>query len=287
MTDWDDYRILLAVSRTGTFLAAGRALGVATSTIGRRISAWEARLETPLVRRGVDGVRLTDDGRAAARLAEQIEARIRDEERSRRQDDAHAAPVRVTAGEGFTRILLEATIEYRRSHPDVRIELLVDVRSLDLAAGEADIALRTVRPRGDGLVARRLGSIEFGLFAAPSYIARAGAPRRTSELADHDFVGFAGALARMSEATWLRSLGVRDVVVAVSSVEALTGAVSAGLGIGALATPIAASLELVRVMPALAPDPMPLWLVLHKDSRRSRRIVELGRFLGEYVASRT
>ena len=62
MFNWDDLRLLLAVSRRGSFLQAGEMLGVAASTLSRRITQFEAAVGEPLIERGVDGVRLTPRG---------------------------------------------------------------------------------------------------------------------------------------------------------------------------------------------------------------------------------
>jgi DNA-binding transcriptional LysR family regulator len=79
---WDDLRLLLAVGRRGSFLGAGRALGLATSTLSRRLTALERSVGAVLVERRADGARLTDAGRRLAAAAEDVElalgARLRE-----------------------------------------------------------------------------------------------------------------------------------------------------------------------------------------------------------------
>jgi len=70
MFDWNDLRLLLAVARRGSFLQAGELLGLATSTISRRISRLESSLGEPVVERAVDGARMTARGRMLVDLAE-------------------------------------------------------------------------------------------------------------------------------------------------------------------------------------------------------------------------
>ncbi|UQA56977.1 LysR family transcriptional regulator [Polyangium aurulentum] len=285
---WDDYRILLAVARSGSFLAAGRALGLATSTVGRRLDAWEARVGTALLRRGAGGVALTDEGRAQVAVAEKLEAQLAAGPRMPdARDAALQGRIRVTAGEGFGELLLEVCAAFRKEHPGVLFELLLDARTLDLARGQADVAVRTVRPRGDGLVARKVAEIRFGLFASPAYLARVGMPRQVGDLAAHEFVGFSGFLVHMTEAAWLETLGARARPISVNWVRGVVDATCRGLGIGALPVPVATGLGLVRVLPREEPAPIPVWIVLHRDARRAKHIAAFADFLAAYAPSAT
>lgn len=101
--NWDDLRLLLAVSRRGSFLRAGQLLGIAASTVSRRLTQLEAALGEPLVERGVEGCRLTSRGQSLVDVATAAEAGLR------RQAVADtpglhtelSGSVLVSAGEGF------------------------------------------------------------------------------------------------------------------------------------------------------------------------------------------
>lgn len=67
--NWDDLRLLLAVSRRGSFLQAGQLLGIAASTVARRLTQLEGALGEPLVERGVEGCRLTPRGQSLVDVA--------------------------------------------------------------------------------------------------------------------------------------------------------------------------------------------------------------------------
>src|SRR3712207_6006727 len=95
MPVWDDLRVLLALHRHGSFLGAGKAIGVSTSTAARRVEALEAALGRPLVHRTGAGTRLLPDAMPLLTLAEQLELGLhalrRDEAR-----DAFAGTVRIS-----------------------------------------------------------------------------------------------------------------------------------------------------------------------------------------------
>src|SRR5262249_50318324 len=106
---WDDLRLLLAVGRRGSFLGAGRAVGLATSTLSRRLTALEQSVGAVLVERRADGARLTDAGRRLAAAAEDVElalgARLRELPAT---GGRLSGSIRVTAGDGFAELLGEA-----------------------------------------------------------------------------------------------------------------------------------------------------------------------------------
>lgn len=285
-TNWDDLRLLLAVAREGSFLKAGQQLGVATSTVARRLSAFEGQLGLAVVLRGAGGAVLSDEGKRLRLLAEELERRVLFEQRQwGTGDDSHlSGRVRVTAGDGFTDFVVDAAMAFRERHPGVEIDVEIDARALDVSRREADLALRTFKPQGD-LVARRVGEVPFGLYASPGYLAKAGVPRTASELAAHTVVGFSGLLERVPEAKWLAQWAGARTSLRVTTISALTAALERGAGVGVLATMLASPARLVRVLPRLAPEPTPVWLVLHREGRKVKRVSAFADFLAERVAT--
>jgi DNA-binding transcriptional LysR family regulator len=144
----------------------------------------------------------------------------------------------------------------------------------DLMRRDADVAIRMVRPEQPDLVARRVGTLPFGLFAARSYLARRGRPRRLDELPAHDLVGFDrdDSIVRglsLAGSTVTRddfALRTDDHVVAWAMVEA-----GLGLGFGPLFLGLARP-GLERVMPALRIPSLEIWLVSHREVVTSRRL---------------
>jgi DNA-binding transcriptional LysR family regulator len=264
---WDDLRLLLAVAETGSFLKAGRVLALATSTLSRRLARLEAAVGMPLLERRSDGARLTDPGRRLAEAARDVElalhARLRELPAT---GDRLGGVIRVSAGDGFAEFLTETIARFVARHPDVRFEVSLENRAVDLPRREADVALRTLHGREPTLVYRSLGTLPYGLFASEAYAARRGLPRSLGDLARHDFVGLATSLDRVPPMRWLRAHGARRFALRSASFVALLGAARAGLGIAAL--PARSAAGLLPVLPRARPDPLPVWIASHPDARR-------------------
>src|SRR6266542_3810388 len=175
---WDDLRLLVTVVEQRSFLAAGRQLGLATSTLSRRLSALERETGHKLLERRHDGVRPTEAGQAVAEAARELDDRLAARLRALPgAGGALAGTVRLSCGDGFTAVVVEALTAFRRLHAGVTVELAVEPRLVDVAAGQADLALRTARTTEASLVYQQLGALAFGLYAAPEYLRVRGVPR--------------------------------------------------------------------------------------------------------------
>mgnify|MGYP002401412735 CR=1 FL=1 len=264
---WDDLRLLLAAARAGSFLAAGRKLGIATSTLSRGVARLEAATGTRLVERRSNGIALTEPGRRLVDTAEDLElqlgARVRELPAGAREI---AGTIRISAGDLFTDALAEAIAAFTASHPAVSFELAIEQRQVDLGRREADLAVRTGRAREPALVYQPLGTLSYGLYAARSYLERHAAPRSVATLSKHRFVGFAPPLADLPSMRWLRRHGVRHFSVRVTTVGALLAATRAGSGIAVVPDHLAG--DLGRVLPRVRMEPVTIQLVAHPDVRR-------------------
>jgi len=264
---WDDLRLLLAVARAGSFLAAGRELGLATSTVSRRLTVLESSVDSLLIERRVDGARLTEAGRRLAAAAADVElalgARLRE---LPGPAGRLAGVIRVTAGDGFSDFLAESIADFAEGHPEVSFDVMIDNRAVDLARREADVGIRTLHGREGSLVYLPLAPLAYGLFASPAYAARRGVPRSLRDLPRHPCIGLAASLERVPWMRWLRTHGVRRFAFRSTSFGAVLAAARAGLGLAAL--PERMSTGLVRVLPRARPDPLPVWLAAHVDARR-------------------
>src|SRR5580698_7072129 len=174
--DWSHFRAFLAVLRDGTLSGAARELGLTQPTLGRQIAELERRLGTALFVRSQRGLVPTDAARDIAPHAETMAAAAGSMLRAASGGASDAAGVvRITASEIVgAEVLPPLLAEFRRAHPDVTIELVLSNRVEDLLRGEADIAVRMVRPSQQALVARRIGTVGLGLYAHKAYLA--GAP---------------------------------------------------------------------------------------------------------------
>jgi DNA-binding transcriptional LysR family regulator len=287
---WDDLRVLLAVHRHRSFLGAGRALGLSTSTTARRIGALERALGRPLVRRSSDGSALEPEALPLVALAEQLEQGLAATRRDESGPRSLAGTVRLSVGEGAVRPVVSALAELRRVHPEIHVELVAEPRLADLARREADLGLRMARSSSTVLVERTLGSLRFGLWAAPEYVDRRlrGGRLRRSELGRHDFVGYEGRLRALPQERWLRERGATSFPFRSNSDAAIVEAAVRGHGIAAIAEVVARDTPgLVRL--AVDDEPLPtieLYVVFHRQLRRVARVQAVARALEQAFRTR-
>lgn len=267
--DWDDLKHLLAVARHGSTLAAGRALGVDQSTVQRRLTLLEQRFGLPLVQRQPSGYRLTEFGQALLPHAERIEDAVAQFKQQLLTATADVSGViRVTCPEPIVyRITQSKLLErFNERYPALQVHFVMSDKTIDLAKGEADVALRS-GDTGDGddgdLVGRKIGDSVWAVYASHAYIERHGRPHRVEDLPAHALVGFDDTMARHRIAGWLRQVAPDAVLVARSnSVLGLVYSAKAGVGVAPL--PIAlgdAEPDLVRVIEPV-PELTRIWRLL-------------------------
>ncbi|SHG12047.1 transcriptional regulator, LysR family [Bradyrhizobium erythrophlei] len=291
--DWSHYRAFLAVLRDGTLSGAARNLGLTQPTLGRQIAELERQLGTALFIRSQRGLMPTDAARDIAPHAQAMAAAAGSMMRAASGGTSDAAGVvRITASETIgAEVLPPLLAEFRRANPGVTIELVLSNRVEDLLRGEADIAVRMVRPTQQALVARQIGEVRLGLYAHRAYLKHSPAPKSLAALAsDHALIGFDQATPFLREMLSRLPITLNDFALRTDSDLAHLAAVRAGFGIGFVQHGIARrDRNLVAILPNEISLPMDMWLVLHEDLRASRRLrlmmEHLATGLGEYVAA--
>lgn len=288
--DWDDLRVALAVGRSGTHGAAARTLGIDPTTIGRRIAALEQALGARLFDRTPGGLVPTEEGRTLLLRAERVEAELLAAEREIKGADAKlTGSVRITAGDGLVHyVLIPALDALRRQHPAIEVELRADTKALDLSRREADVAIRLARPTEPALVARKLGAMEFALYASPRYLERFGTPRSAADLGSHALIGFDASLDHLPQVKWLlRTVHEPRWSVRATTTTAQVISCVEGLGIALLGTFVSTrETGLVSVLPSLRPRARDAWVVVHQDVRKSARVAAVLSWLDGSVAGR-
>ncbi|QPF89030.1 LysR family transcriptional regulator [Bradyrhizobium commune] len=272
---WDDVRFFLAVARAGSLSAAARTLGVGHVTVGRRIALLEKQLGVTLLNRNPDGFVTTSAGEAILRQCAAMESAATDLERIvAGHDSLLKGTVRVTCTEALAyQLVAPAIAALRKTHPELRVDLIIGVRSLDIARREADLAVRFARPSASDLICRKLGDVAFALYASKRYLASKGVPKQGHGLADHDLITFTGAPAAMSPFFMGEPLeGVRIALRCDSPFVQLRSAANHGGIAEAVCFLGDATPELVRVWPERPPARRPVWLIMHQDMRRAARI---------------
>jgi DNA-binding transcriptional LysR family regulator len=269
---WDDLRVLLAVHRHRSFLAAGKALGQSTSTTARRLSRLEAALGRRLVVRSTSGTGLEPTALPLVALAERVELGLAE---VGRQADGAAGVVRLSTGDGFARALTPVLAGVRRVHPSLVVELVAEARLADVARGEVDVAVRTMRSASAVLVEKPLGRLRFSLYASTRYVEERLRTTTLSreDLAAADVVAHTKELASLPQNVWLTQLGAQRFVFRTNADTLLIEAAKASQGLVVLAELVgSAEKDLVRLT-APSPGPsVPVWLVFHRASRDVPRV---------------
>lgn len=273
--NWELYRTFLGVLEHASLSGAGRALSLAQPTVGRHIAALEKELGVALFTRSPAGLTPTD---AALDLRVYAEAMRSNAAALRRAVGSHGAgvrgTVRISASEMIGVEVLPAILAgLSTEYPELRVELVLSNRVHDLLRREADIAVRMTQPRQDLLIARRLGTVELGLYAHADYLARRGAPMSPADLASHALIGFDEETPFLRAAKkWLPGWERENFAQRTDSDVAQLALIRAGAGIGVCQVPIAArDPRLVRVLANEQTIPLETWLVMHEDLRNSAR----------------
>jgi DNA-binding transcriptional LysR family regulator len=273
--EWDDFRVVLALSRARGLGGAAAALGVDASTVFRRLAALEKTLGARLFERG-GGYAPTAAGERLAGAAERMESEAQAADREvTGRDTRLSGSLRVTAADTIAFFLLPPHLAaFRGRHPGIVVELDVGNRVLSLAQREADVALRAMRPAQGDLFGRKLADIAWTVYASRDCLAAHGPARRASDLGRFPIIGGLDDLAPVKAYAWLRRVTPPSAVVyRANSVLQQWRAAAAGIGAALLPCFVGDSApELERVLPPPPELKRELWLVTHGDLRQTARV---------------
>lgn len=272
--NWDDLRVFLAVARTGRVSAAARALGVEHTTVGRRLDALEVALGTPLFYRTRAGYRLTPSGALALEEAEAMAAAARAiGSRVRDRTNTIAGRVRIAMVDELATYWVAPQLpQLAARHPALELELVAGIPPLDIARGEAELAIRTPRPRQTGLATTRLGRTTFGLYAARAWL---GKRRLAVDATTRDLplLVYSAPHHALQAAPWFQPvLAGSRIVLATNSTSALLAAALAGAGVAVLPRLVAEGRRELAAVGALDTAAHDLWLVTHPEYRRDPKV---------------
>jgi DNA-binding transcriptional LysR family regulator len=275
--DWNDLRFFLAVAESGSTLAAARALGVNQSTVQRRLAELESKLGHRLVERLPKGYRLTDLGTSVLPQTQAVSQAIGLFAQAV-QDQARAfdGVVRVTCPEPIAfRFQKSGLIDrFHEANAGLKVEFVLSDKYVDLAKGEADVALRSGDTDDDILVGRKIAESLWAIYASRDYVARNGAPATVADLASHPLIGFEESMTRHRTVGWLRDVAPEATYAARNtSVLGLIYAAKAGVGIAPLPMALGdAEPDLIRVLGPIPALTRPWRILAHPDQRHTARV---------------
>ena len=273
--DWNMARALLVTVEEGSLSAAARALGLTQPTLGRQVAALEKELGVVLFERVGRGLELTPSG---AELLEHVRA-MGDAAGNLKltaagQSGSIEGDICISATDLVANIIMPTLIQkLRQLHPDISIKLISSDTMSDLKRREADIAIRAMQPGDQDLIARKIGDFTGHLYATEHYLQQIGVPRSAEDLGDANIICDKSEMIINIMAGCGIELTQRNFAITSESVITQWELVKHGLGIALLPDQLAVTEpKFHKVLPDIQPFKGPLWLVVHKELRTSRRV---------------
>ena len=269
MMDWEHLRHFVALGQTGSLSAAARLLKVDHATVSRRLQALEGELKTRLVERLPRSTPLTEVGQQVLALALQMQASAYGVERlALGQSSQMSGKVTLSAPPILASQFFAGLMQtFHALHPGIRLAVSSQAQQISLSRREADIAVRLSRPKEATNVARKLGTMPFGLYASKDYV-HARSPSQWQ------FITYEESLAETALQRWmLAAANGRPVVCEVSDIVSQHMAARTGVGVTALPRFLADKDATLQRLPFEDAEFEPeIWLVLHADLQNSRVI---------------
>ena len=272
--NWTDLQYVLAVAEKGTLAGAGRALGVSHTTILRRIAAVEETFGVRLFDHLPSGYAVTAAGGEVLAPARELSGAVATLERRLAGRDLRLEGlIRVATLDTLMASLLPRILAaFQAEHPGVELEVSGATALANLSQRDADVAIRVASNPPETLVGRRLASVGMGVCGdLPDDVSDWG----LQEWSARRWVAPSAALAETNIARWMRTaLPAANIVFQADSALAMGWAVQAGVGVAALPWYLAPALPGLRWRPLPTPleSPAGLWVLSHRDLRRTPRV---------------
>jgi DNA-binding transcriptional LysR family regulator len=283
--DWDKLRIFHAVADAGSLTHAGDTLHLSQSAVSRQIRALEESLNATLFHRHARGLILTEQGEllfdatnAMNKRLETAAARIRD------SADEAFGELRVTTTTAFGSLWLAPRLpKLFANYPKLKIDLMLEERVLDLPMREADVAIRMKEPSQADLIRRRLMSVRMRLYSTQAYLSDNGTPHSISDMSKHRLIcQNTRSIQVHAGATLVQELLTHNIpsLLTVNNYFGVLQAVQSNLGIGVLPDYVTEmSPVLVRVLPEIESNEVPVFLAYPEELRHSKRIAAFRDFV--------
>lgn len=289
--DWDKLRIFHAVADAGSLTHAGERLNLSQSAVSRQIRALEEGLNSTLFHRHARGLILTEQGellfdatRAMTKRLDAAAARIRDSE----EEVFGVLKVTTTTGFGTLWLAPRLTKLYDK-YPDLKIDLMLEERVLDLPMREADVAIRMKEPSQADLIRKRLMTVQMQLYASQDYLRRHGTPEDITDFSDHRLICQNPSSAQVAAGAGLVQQLMSHNPHSLLSVNNYFGVLQGvlnDLGIGALPDYLTEDFpHLVRVLPEIESGEVPVFLAYPEELRHSKRITAFRDFVQDEIIS--
>lgn len=265
-----DFSVIAAIAETGTFSGAAKRLGVAHTTVARKLRELEEHFGAKLIDRAGEGAVLTDEGEAVRAAATRIEAELHDLGRQiHGRDNALTGAVTLTTVDILAWRYMDAFARFSRQNPEIELTILTETEVRSLSRREAEMALRLTNAPDQHLIGRQVDQFNFSPYVATSLVEELG----SDACFEGPWLSYASRDCASLAAPWMKARKVATRMSGIVSTPlVMLQAVTAGMGVGLLPREIAdANPALARLTDDTAFS-IGVWLLYPAELRRLARI---------------
>jgi DNA-binding transcriptional LysR family regulator len=263
--NWNDLKYFLALAREGTVSGAGRVLNVKHTTVARRIEALEVSLGTRLFDKSRSGYVMTQAAENLHKQVVSMEEKVHTIDRqSANQDSALAGPLKLTiAFELANRLIIPKLEEFCQRFPDIDMQLLMTKGLVDLAAMEADLAIRMTPNPPDFLVGNEVMKLHHGIYTSKNHLQCSS--KKTQVILFR---------SENEQPDWVKKfVGNSEVSLRVDDVGSMAVAAVNGFGLAKLPCFIGDTQNgLIRLDYKMPPSDWGIWVLNHVELRTTARV---------------
>jgi len=290
--------MVVRAADAGSFSKAARALDVTPSAVSHAVSDLEKELRVSVFYRTTRQLRLTQDGEAICERGRAILDQLNELETSvAKPAERLRGMLRVGLSISLSRaIIMPAIAGFTRRHPDLKLEMLVITQVKEMHAEGVDLMLRVGEPPDSGIIARRIATIQFGVYASPDYLDRAGVPADPDDLPAHRCLvyRYPGLGKLLNEWTFERAgkrkvITIAEPVIVTDDREGLQAALVGGAGLYRGGNFDSAHIKSGRLRRVLTdwtcPDGFPIYALYRRTPRLAPKIAAFLEFAAEAFAA--
>lgn len=281
MKNWENLRFYLEVARRGTVLSAAEHLGISHATVIRRIGELEEELGGSLFKRSQQGYKLTRLGERLLEHAVSIERETKSiESLAREESQCLEGRIIISCPESDMVNVFPVINEFLAAYPGITIELNTTLVPVDLNKKDVDIAIRMTNDPPENLVGRKVGNVDWGIFASSGYLDKGA---NIEELSELDWIIWRQKHFVVGQ-SWLQE-HVGDVrpILDTNKPSEVLNAIKSDLGVGMVSHEVAEKHDLVCLVPKFRQ--FGLWVLTHPDSKGVERISAFMSFIAHYYQS--
>ncbi len=288
MMDWDKLRIFYTVAHTKSITRAGEEMQLNASSISRQITALEKQLGTPLFHRRPRGLILTEQGEVLQSTVAEFFRKLHATESALMEiEEKPKGELRITLPQAIGTVWLVPMLkEFLQLYQELQLILIVEDREVDLAAREADAAIRFYPSKQPDLIQRQVFTLGSGIYASNDYLSKRGTPYRLEDLSEHTLIAYTeDRQPPFQDVNWLYKMAARKDIelkptLCVNSLYGMLRAVKSGMGIAPLPDYMLDRAKRVsRILDHLEGPVIEGYFVYPADMKNSKRIRAFYNFL--------